>query len=69
MPFVLHRQGTEPVAVPEQAARRMIDESVGTGEIGQNTWNKLLHGSKAYVKGGYLLWVREGEEPSSKRGE
>ena len=69
MPFVLHRPGIEPVSVPEPTARRMIDDSVGTGELAENTWNKLVRGDKAFVKGGYLLWVREGEEPQSDRGE
>ena len=68
MPFVLHRQGFEPVAVPELIARHMVDESLGK-EIGQHAWNKLMHGDKAFVKDGYLLWVREGEEPQSQRGE
>ena len=53
MPFVLHRTNSEPVAVPEPTARRMLDESVGTGEIGQKTWNKLIRGDKVFVKGGW----------------
>ena len=69
MPFVLHRTNSEPVAVPEPTARRMVDESVGTGELGKAMLNKLIQGEKVFIKDGYLLWVREGEEPKSRLAE